>query len=1193
MQTHLVTPGITRREYSSHQRLYAMLVAVLLGAITALTVFLGVSGGQKTAHADANWGVPMFCSAPGLGNHMDGGNAWESPLTRIPSSDKAGRTLTLQEAFGSNLYFVNYQGEGDGTQWTREANNKNLDDISGKTDDVKDKLEGIRTAPTCFSGGLVNGLGNFLLSTSNFLAAVSEFFVTSAFDPKIFCDNASDTGCINVVKIVGGEGSNSEGGIIGALTSGLLIPLSTVMAIIAAVLMVIDVLRTRAVRQFFVRALSLVFVYVFGLMFALNPMMVAKIPQTVGNTLTSLIVTPFVDATDTPATDDGTASGAGVCQADAPGVSESEQMSLTMASLNCRIWKAFVLGPYAQASFGRSYESLQLSNSDISKAVSDAGYSPEDYDVPLKSMTALDEQSNKQLKLDGSSPKVRNLAAYQLYLQTNAAKPGDENFHDQDVDARWYRVILPVAHNDSMWDTWTFSFASAFRRLAFAGLSLFSAALGTFLIAFTAILALVWLFVTMLVICLLPLFLLIGLEQTRGRRLLFKFLAEMGSIIAKYLLSLVLVIVTVVVYGAVLGSIDDAAMAFLGVIVMTLAMLIMRERIMGLFGDLSLLGTGRVGNNISRRVGSVARSVRSAAGGAAGGALAERSLRPGAFARGAWDATKRDIKRTDGFTANALRQADRISEDNKADMRARAQMAGQRGQQHLDEANRARQEYRAHAANTEQIADEHDALAEQVNNLTGHAEVVHKVENQVTGDFRAQGGNAAAFADLQDLRNELQQAQVAFAAAQAAGADAGDLASRSQDISRLRGDVNARENLLGSSMNLSAMEADYNARLAAELTGRGMQDFTEDDAARVVGFANRISALQSQYNAEVTQAQDTRRHYDEMVDAAATESGRQDALNNEYLEWKPGQFVSNKRAQQVSAAAEEAKEAYAAEHRDRHRLPDLDTLGGTADQEQYRRGRDVEDEGEQPQDDGQQGDATGSSAGAEEDGHAPVHDRERRTGGEEGDPDTESRPEDRPRETPFESRDEQSSQHRPQDPEEDGMPYDDAEPVRAPSTPEPQRDERAEPQREERAQDRPAERRSDPETKPRRPEPVSESRGEEQQKKDTASQRTESRTVPKVNPLRAGRSSEDAQRPQPEPQRRTAGRQVPPRPVKSRRSGGEPGEQKPSPMEQARQRRREQNEAAGDGNPTRRIIRPGEPDDAARPRRIFRPGDDD
>lgn len=1186
MQTHLVTPGITRREYSSHQRLYAMLVAVLLGAITALTVFLGVSGGQKTAHADANWGVPMFCSAPGLGNHMDGGNAWESPLTRIPSSDKAGRTLTLQEAFGSNLYFVNYQGEGDGTQWTREANNKNLDDISGKTDDVKDKLEGIRTAPTCFSGGLVNGLGNFLLTTSNFLAAVSEFFVTSAFDPKIFCDNASDTGCINVVKIVGGEGSNSEGGIIGALTSGLLIPLSTVMAIIAAVLMVIDVLRTRAVRQFFVRALSLVFVYVFGLMFALNPMMVAKIPQTVGNTLTSLIVTPFVDATDTTATDDGTASGAGVCQADAPGVSESEQMSLTMASLNCRIWKAFVLGPYAQASFGRSYESLQLSNSDISKAVSDAGYSPEDYDVPLKSMTALDEQSNKQLKLDGSSPKVRNLAAYQLYLQTNAAKPGDENFHDQDVDARWYRVILPVAHNDSMWDTWTFSFASAFRRLAFAGLSLFSSVLGTFLIAFTAILALVWLFVTMLVICLLPLFLLIGLEQTRGRRLLFKFLAEMGSIIAKYLLSLVLVIVTVVVYGAVLGSIDDAAMAFLGVIVMTLAMLIMRERIMGLFGDLSLLGTGRVGNNISRRVGSVARSVRSAAGGAAGGALAERSLRPGAFARGAWDATKRDIKRTDGFAANALRQADRISEDNKADMRARAQMAGQRGQQHLDEANRARQEYRAHAADTEQIADEHDALAEQVNNLTGHAEVVHKVENQVTGDIRAQGGNAAAFADLQDLRNELQQAQVALAAAQAAGADAGDLASRSQNISRLRGDVSARENLLGSSMNLSAMEADYNARLAAELTGRGIQDFTEDDAARVVGFANRISALQSQYNAEVTQAQDTRRHYDEMVDAAATELGRQDALNSEYLDWKPGQFVSNKQTQQVSAATEEAKEAYAAEHRDRHRLPDLDALGGTSDQEQYRRGTggeeapDAEGEGRTPENEPEPFE-----------GRVPENERqpfEGRAPENEPEPGSEGG-NDQPREGQFEGGDSEGGRYRPEDRDNDGIPYDDAEPVQAP------RPESRQEQRQERSEGQPQER---PE---RRPEPTFIPEGEqkttEKEQKDResvgTSQRTESRTVPKVNPLRPGRFSEDAQRPQAERPRRTGGQQVPPRPVKSSRSGGEPGEQKPSPMEQARQRRREQNEAAGDSNPTRRIIRPGEPDDAARPRRIFRPGDDD
>lgn len=891
-------------------------IAFAFALLAAFGGLLAMSPGNQKAEA-FDWGIPIFCPSDSLGYHMDSNGPWESILTRIPVSNKGNRTFTLQEALGGNVGFVNYDGAGKGTSWTKEFSDKDLKKTDGvKVDDTaKKKMEAVRKGQTCSFGSTMTATANGMMGATSFIAGIAQLTTTASFDPTFICKDAGDKGCIDVAKITGGDGSNKNGGIIGTLTNGLLIPLSTLMALITGIIIAIDTFRNRSYRQGLAYVGGLVLVYIIGVAFVTNPSFVARLPMQAGSLVTSSVLTPFVNATSGD-DDSSTATDNEVCQAASGGASEDEQMSLTMSSLNCRIWKSFVLGPYSEASFGTSYENLDTSNATVKKALSSSGVSADDISVPLTSTSAPDDMSGSTLKLDGSTPQVKNLAAYQIYLQTDAAKSADTDKMNKTLDERWYHVIVPVAHDNHMWNTWSFGYSSYFRRLSYAFAALLASAIGTALITFTALLALVWLFISMIAICLLPIFLLMGLEQTRGRRILFKYLGELGTILVKYFISLMFVILTIVLFGAMLGAVDNVAMMLITTILLVLALLMFRGRILGMFGDANLMGMGHVKGAFSK----AGRSAMAIAGGAAGSVMAERAFNPfkaaGAARRGGWDTFKRDLTRGDGFASNMVRQGNRISEDNKRDMRDRATAEREKGQDLQTDAAKLSSDVQAQDAKVGGIERERDQIQRNVDELSGNAEITQKSQEEILLQME-QAGDSSGFVDMQRMRNELQQLDTDIATGQITGNKSGDeLAAMQQRRNELQQNLASRDQLempASVAAEQQRMAMDYNQRLSEAITGRGGHEFSPEDARKIVQFNSRLSDLTHEYNEQSAILNEMVDKHDAVSHEAQAHRAVADSLTDDMIAHRPGEFISNRKVRKAQENAETLMEDRATE----------------------------------------------------------------------------------------------------------------------------------------------------------------------------------------------------------------------------------------------------------------------------------------
>src|SRR5699024_10214194 len=99
---------------------------------------------------------------------------------------------------------------------------------------------------------------------------------------------------------------------------------------------------------------------------------------------------------------------------------------------SCQIWKAFILEPYALGSFGTNFDNLYLDgekkNEDLVEIVEGIeGVDVDDFKFSLQSSESPDSMKGKTLDLDGSGEEINNLAAYQLFVMTDA-KSGDNKF---------------------------------------------------------------------------------------------------------------------------------------------------------------------------------------------------------------------------------------------------------------------------------------------------------------------------------------------------------------------------------------------------------------------------------------------------------------------------------------------------------------------------------------------------------------------------------------------------------------------------------------------------------------------------------------------------------------------------------------------------------------------------------------------
>lgn len=673
----------TKKNVSPVATFVSAFLAIVFMVLAVQTVLPNFSQGTRAEASSPE----IFCST-GLGLNMENKGSWNDVIGGYPHSDKSPRTWTMQEAFGNVIGFTNYTGEGqaDGAKGVRAKPEVQGASSMGNYSSVVSKLEGARTLGKCTTVHLSITISNGFMWLASSITKIAQFFAVSAFDPTIICKdpNASSGNCLNLLKIIGGTG-NSNGGIIGALTSSVYYPLLVIAVFVAAMWVLHEGIVKRSIRKAFFGVLWIVFSVIIGLLFLLNPLLITKAPMAISNAVTTCIVGSFngencMTSGSTGSKIDFSQGGSTsntICVSSAGNLSLDEKMSMTANSLTCSIWKAFVLNPYSEASFGTSFNNLDtmdVNNKGLRDTITKAGFKPEDFCVNLGSTASMDSMKGKRLNLDSDSNKVCNLMAYQMYLMTNASSGNDAKFSNSPNDLRWYKVIITAANSDDLWNNWSATATSANHKTGIAILSIFVSILGTALIVVTSAFALVYYFASVILMAFAPLFLLIGIHPTKGKKLMLGWGEKVVSNILKYIFSAIFLIVAIAIYSGILGNISSVGLTILFVAIITMALFLYRKELIDLFGRVNAGGDqmsnafmDKISGGFRKSKDNVANFNRDVIGSAIGSAAAGAGV-----AAGVKDGAFRNLKRKGGVVGNVVRQYDRAAIDNKSDLNAQA-----------------------------------------------------------------------------------------------------------------------------------------------------------------------------------------------------------------------------------------------------------------------------------------------------------------------------------------------------------------------------------------------------------------------------------------------------------------------------------------------------------------------------------------
>lgn len=801
------------------------LLAVLILALTLVPSAVSSLSG-RTQKADAGW-FAVFCQP--FGNNMTTQADWKQSFKSYPADDQANRTFTLDEAFGNGAKFVAYYGEGQGDTFVVAAKKS---DPPASTSNVKSKLEAVRTFNNCGTNTMLVDLANLGMSMSNGITGIAGFFTSSAFNPNLICSDPTKTsGCFNLVGIIGGTGSRT-GGIIGLLTSSIYYPILIMVVAIAAMWIAYKGIVQRRFREAFGGALWIALSVIFGLAMLLNPSLIAKAPLSVSNSVATCVIGAFngqncFDNSSTNSSIDVNGVSKNVCASTAPGASLPEQMSMTTNSINCSIWRAFILNPISEGSFGTGFDNLDTTKGDLKTVLTKAKLDPNTFCVALKSTQSAKSMYGNTLNLNGGSPKVCNLMAYQMFLNVNArsgssVKSDPKNYG---YDQRWYNVIRAAAADGGMWEHWAPSTASAFNKLGISMIALLTSILGTIVLVVCALFALVYLISSVILMAFAPVFLLFGVIPGRGKRIMLGWLEKVISNVVKYIASAVFLIVALALYGGILGNLDNIALTLLFVVLVTMALLMYRHELMDLVGRVRMGGeqlSSAVTDKMRDRGVSAWKRSTQFAGATAAGAVAGMAASGenpfadvkgkgfvggtkqvfsnvgnnlGAARSGAASSAMRDLKRGRGMVANTARQLDRENVANRealknkfkeaelesADAQNNLETTGDNLADKKDALSQVNTQYDATGRDLDADREDYgklqasrnDAIADMRNQMRTEAENFKNSPDasdpQAKQDFDARQSAAAEFMKMKELQGRAADLRVELQIAEAQG----------------------------------------------------------------------------------------------------------------------------------------------------------------------------------------------------------------------------------------------------------------------------------------------------------------------------------------------------------------------------------------------------------------------------------------
>lgn len=814
------------RKGSSKNKFFVLFLMV--GILMSTIGFLGFA--YKTAEPASAFGI---CGGDNtLGAFMTQ-QPWDAGFNPAAHTDKPNKTYSILEAFGGeSVNFVSYYGEG-GDFWMGDVGLERGKDVAPKWDDTLPLLQEQRDFGNCFIRPLTMMMLFLPMAFAHFVFLITTWIVDSAFNSKLICQNAGEGGmCIDLIGIIGGNPTDNTDGILGSLFNGLFMPLIVLVVLVSALTIAWQGLAKRQFRQAFGSLIWVLLSFAAGVIILTNPQLTAKAPTSITSAVASCVIGAFNgqscmgDNSIEANPNVGTAQA--VCLSDVQGLSFGDRTSLTIQSLNCSIWRAFFLEPWSKAQFGRSFAELDVTDPVTSQAITDAGYTSNDFCVNLTATRP--QKGNAVLNLDSSTNKVCNLAAYQLYLQTKASSGGEtitsaqvpgvdagETERDSKVgalDTRWYKLVTTVAQNDNLWSNWAFE---SMGKIGSTGMIFISGLAGSVVILVISLYALVYLISAIILVALAPLFLLIGVHPTKGKRILLGYLEQIISAMLKYLASAGFLIMTLALYGAVLGTGDNSKMGaetmrtLIFIVLLSWALFMYRSEIVNLIGRVNM-GGEQLSSQFVDKIGEKATHARkkafsmgvSAVGANIGTRAAFGKLeRPDGISDKEWGARQAEFeakKKRDARSGSlesvrremksagsgligktisqATRQYERTAQDNRRDLVQSAQEQRTRMGEHIEKASALQPMVQQINEDYKRQGEEIDVTEQKIDAEFELDAKIDAVEDHVLLELKDPD-----FANYREMVRELREISNAKKMAEARGEDTSALKARELKIS--------------------------------------------------------------------------------------------------------------------------------------------------------------------------------------------------------------------------------------------------------------------------------------------------------------------------------------------------------------------------------------------------------------------------
>lgn len=700
----MIVKDFLRKIYS--RRFLPIVISFIFVCLTLVPVFIFSSTHNTIFSAQAGF-IALCGDDDHLGHNMDSGEGRDSDdvARTVKRPDLGNRTYTLQDITGTRASsVVSYFGESQDTIIAGDTDEARVptDKIPFlATPDFKDKAAELRTVMHCSLSTVGSFLANVFFGVTSLIMWVVSSIVTWAFDSSIICkDPANPSGaCINLVKIIGGT-SDTSTGLIGTLTSSIYFPMLTIAVLSTGIYIGWVGLVKRKFREALQSLLWMFFSIFLGLILLLNPHVFARAPMAASNAISACVIGAFNGENCFQTSNSVTKIEAGtsqnICNGSVAGIPLDEQTSITVNNLTCSLWKAFLVEPFSLSSFGLPYDDLDVYKGKVSKLFDTveglppretfcfyigSTASPESGVTTVTTEGSTDPTTGHYQPINAPSPVtthqkvgttlvldydtgnsvICNLAAYQMFLQADAKSVGkysSQAIHSKygsSYDERWYNLIAVIAADEQMWSHWTGSAGDAFNAL----FGIIAAVVGTFIIVFTSIIAIVYYMASTILMAFAPLFLLFAVHPGRGKKMFLGWVEQVFSNVLKYIASAFFLIITITIYAAVLGTINNPFLMLFIVFIFTIGLFMYRKELIETLSRVNM-GGERLGENLRKLQNKTKKITTSSIGSAAGAKFAGGSLR-----RGIKDGAVRELKQGgSGIVASSFRQYDRMGRQN-------------------------------------------------------------------------------------------------------------------------------------------------------------------------------------------------------------------------------------------------------------------------------------------------------------------------------------------------------------------------------------------------------------------------------------------------------------------------------------------------------------------------------------------------